>query len=181
MTTIPACPPIPTLDELLHSGNFIEVNVVELVPEETVILYDPAVPNENYQIMCVLILTNLPENAPNDVFGFRYLSGAYPHLNNTHTTMYRRWLHNSRFFRKINPRKNFDDITNEMRVRMRGYPENQQLTTSETILENEGLSDHTGQFLGPSTSGKGGRRKRRGTKRRTRKNKRKSTRRIRRK
>jgi hypothetical protein len=31
MTTIPACPPIPTLDELLHSGNFVEVNVNELV------------------------------------------------------------------------------------------------------------------------------------------------------
>ena len=27
MNTInPACPPIPTLDELLNSGNFIEVN-----------------------------------------------------------------------------------------------------------------------------------------------------------
>ena len=181
MNTInPACPPIPTLDELLNSGNFIEVNATQLEVGETVILYDSDVPDQNYQIMCVLILTNRPENAPNDVFGFRYLSGAYPHLNNTHTTMNRRWLRKRRFFRKINHRKDFDKIAKTMRVRMRGYPENKQLTTRETILANEGLSDHIGQFLGPPTSGKGGRSKRRLT-RRTRKNKRKSTRRIRRK
>lgn len=174
MNTInPACPPIPTLDELLNSGNFIEVNATQLEVGETVILYDSDVPDQNYQIMCVEILTNLPENAPNDVFGFRYLSGAYPHLNNTHTTMYRRWLHNERFFRKIDYRKDFDKIAKTMRVRMRGYPEDEQLTTRETILANKGLSDHIGQFLGLPTSGKGGRRKQRKTKR-TRKNKRKT-------
>jgi hypothetical protein len=57
-------------------------------------------------------------------------------------------------------------------------PINQQLTPVETVFANKGLSDNIGKFLGPPTSGKGGRRKRRGTKRRTRKNKRKSTRRI---
>ena len=180
MTTNPVCPPIPTLDELLHSGNFIEVNVVELVPEETVILYDPAVPNENYKIMCILILSNRPENAPNDVISYRYLSGAYPHENNTHITMPRSWIRQRRFFRKINHRKDFDDVTKKMEVRIRNYPENRQLTSAENIFANKGLSDNIGKFLGPPTSGKGGRRKTKRT-RRTRKNKRKGTRRIKRK
>ena len=181
MNTInPACPPIPTLDELLNSGNFIEVNATQLEVGETVILYDSDVPDQNYQIMCVLILTNRPENAPNDVFGFRYLSGAYPHLNNIYTTMNRRWLRKRRFFRKVNHRKDFDDITKKMEVRIRNYPEDQKITSEETIFANKGLSDHIAQFLGPPTSGKGGRRKTKRT-RRTRKNKRKSTRRVRRK
>ncbi len=38
MTTNPACPPIPTRDELLHSGNFIKVDRNNLVPNETVVL-----------------------------------------------------------------------------------------------------------------------------------------------
>ena len=178
MNTInPACPPIPTLDELLNSGNFIEVNVNELEVGETVIKYDPVILDPNYQIRCVEILINNPEDDPNDEFGFRYRSE--PELGIART-VWRRWIRNVRFFRKINHRKDYDKIAKTMRVRMRGYPENKQLTTRETILANEGLSDHIGQFLGPPTSGKGGRSKRRLT-RRTRKNKRKSTRRIRRK
>jgi hypothetical protein len=66
-TLKPECPPIPILDELLNYGNFIEVNVNKLVPEETVILYDPAISNENHKIMCILILSNRPENEPFDV------------------------------------------------------------------------------------------------------------------
>ena len=38
MTTIPACPPIPTPDELFNSGNFIEVSINNLVPDENVVL-----------------------------------------------------------------------------------------------------------------------------------------------
>lgn len=38
MTAIPACPPIPTLEELFNSGNFIEVNVNNLESGETVVL-----------------------------------------------------------------------------------------------------------------------------------------------
>ena len=38
MTTNPACPPIPTRDELFNSANFIEVNINNLVPDETVVL-----------------------------------------------------------------------------------------------------------------------------------------------
>ena len=147
---------------------------------ETVILYDSDVPNQNYQIMCVLILTNLPENAPNDVFGFRYLSGAYPHLNNTHTTMYRRWLHNERFFRKINPRKNFDKASAMIKNRINNNTIGNVSDEMKKVLGNVDLTRNMiGPFLGP-TPRRGGRRKRRVT-RRTRKNKRKSTRRIRRK
>ena len=178
MTTNPECPPIPTLDELLNSGNFIEVNATQLEVGETVILYDSDVPNQNDQIMCILILINVPHNAP-DVISYRHLSGASHQYRDT-TTMYRRWLRKRRFFRKINHRKDFDDITKKMEVRIRNYPEDQKITSEETIFANKGLSDNIAQFLGPPTSGKGGRRKTKRT-RRTRKNKRKSTRRIRRK
>ena len=174
MTTNPACPPTPTLDELLNSGNFIEVNINNLEVGETVIKYDPVVLDQNYQIRCVEILINSPEDVPNDEFGFRYLSDPEVGISRT---VWRRWIGNTRFFRKINHRKNFDDITKEMGERIGKYPEEHELTSAETILANEGLSDNIGKFLGPSTSGKGGRRKRRGT-RRTRKNKRKSTRRT---
>lgn len=164
MNTInPACPPIPTLDELLNSGNFIEVNVNELEVGETVIKYDPVILDPNYQIRCVEILINNPEDDPNDEFGFRYRSE--PELGIART-VWRRWIRNVRFFRKINHRKDYDKIAKKMRVRMRGYPENKQLTTEETILANEGLSDKIKEFLG-------GRRKQRKTKR-TCKNKRKT-------
>jgi hypothetical protein len=170
------CPPIPTLDELLNSGNFIEVNINNLEVGETVIKYDPVVLDQNYQIRCVEILINSPEDVPNDEFGFRYASD--PEVGIVRTS-WKRWIGNTRFFRKINHRKNFDEFTTETEERIRNYPEKQQLTSAETIFANKDLSDNIGNFLGPSTSGKGGRRKRRGTRRtRTRKNKRKSTRRI---
>jgi len=35
---IPACPPIPSLNQLFNSGNFIEVNSNNLVPNESVVL-----------------------------------------------------------------------------------------------------------------------------------------------
>lgn len=178
MNTInPACPPIPTLDELLNSGNFIEVNILQLEVGETVIKYDPVILDPNYQIRCVEILINSPEDEPNDEFGFRYISEPEVGIART---VWRRWIRNTRFFRKINHRKDFDDITKKMEVRIRNYPEEQRLTIGEKVMANREISDHIGQFLGPPTSGKGGRRKRRLT-RRTRKNKRKSTRRIRRK
>ena len=100
MNTInPACPPTPTLDELLNSGNFIEVNVNELEVGETVIKYDPVILDPNYQIRCVEILINNPEDDPNDQFGFRYRSE--PELGISRT-VWRRWIRNVRFFRKIN-------------------------------------------------------------------------------
>lgn len=70
-----------------------------------------------------------------------------------------------------NPRKDYDDIAKKMEVRIRNYPEDQQLTPEETIFANKELSGNIGKFLGLPTSRKGGRRKPKRTKR-TRKNKR---------
>jgi hypothetical protein len=169
MTTNPACPPIPTRDELLHSGNFIEVNINNLVPNETVVL---SLMN-GMAIQCMEIVA-----LNNPVGTIRYrLNGQ----NNEWQQQINEFTPpHARFFRKKNHRKEFDDMTKKMEVRIRNYPENQQLTSAETIFANKGLSDKIGNFLGPPISGKGGRRKTKRT-RRTRKNKRKSTRRIRRK
>jgi hypothetical protein len=171
-----ACPPIPSLYELVNPNNFIEVNINELVDGETVILYDPEIPDQNYRIMCVETLPNKPEHSTHDSISYRYLSGAYPSKMNTSTTFYRRWNRQKRYFR-VNHRKDFDDITKKMRVRIRNYPENQNSTSvAEKIMANKFLTDYIANFVGPRSTGKGGRRKTR-----SKKNKRKSTRRIRRK
>jgi hypothetical protein len=165
MTTIPACPPIPTLDELLNSGNFMEVNVNELVQGEFVLYIF------RNNVRCIEVLDKV---GPAGHIRFRYYdtpqssTGKKTYLKPNRVQFYRKY-----------PRKNFNDITKKMEERIRNYPEDQKLTSEETIFANKGLSDHIGQFLEP-TSRRGGRRKRRVT-RRTRKNKRKSTRRIRRK
>ncbi len=172
----PLCPPLPTLDDLLNPYNFIEVNINELVDGETVILYDPEIPNQNYRIMCVETLPNKPEHTTNESISYRYLSGAYPNQINRFTTFYRRLNRQKRYFR-VNPRKDFDDVTKNMRARILNYPGTQELTSvSEKIMANKALTDNIAKFLGPSSSGKGGLRKTR-----SKKNKRKSTRRIRRK
>jgi hypothetical protein len=168
MTTNPACPPIPTRDELFNYGNFIEVNINNLVADETVVL---SLAN-GMVIHCIEIVA-----LNNPVGTIRYRMNGMEMLQPINEFV----LAHARFFRKINHRKDFDDITKKMKVRIGNYPENQQLTLGETIFANKGLSGNIGKFLGPPTSGKGGRRKRAGTTRRTRKNKRKSTRRIRRK
>jgi hypothetical protein len=164
MTTNPACPPIPTRDELFNSGNFIEVNINNLVPDETVVL---SLANGGV-IHCIEIVA-----LNNPVGTIRYRMNGMEMLQPINEFV----LAHTRFFRKKNHRKHFDDITKKMEVRIRNYPINQQLTSAETIFANKGLSDKIGNFLGPPISGKGGRRKRAGT-RRTRKNKRKSTRRT---
>lgn len=166
MTTNPACPPIPTRDELLHSGNFIKVDRNNLVPNETVVL---SLMN-GMAIQCMEIVA-----LNNPVGTIRYrLNGQ----NNEWQQQINEFTPpHARFFRKKNHRKEFDDMTKKMDVRIRNYPENQQLTSAETIFANKGLSDNIGKFLGSPPSGKGGRRKTR----RSRKNKRKSTRRIQRK
>jgi hypothetical protein len=164
MNTNPACPPIPTRDELLNSGNFIEVNINNLVPNESVVL---SLANGGV-IHCIEIVA-----LNNPVGTIRYRMNGMEMLQPINEFV----LAHARFFRKKNHRKDFDDMTKKMEVRIRNYPENQQLTLGESIFANKELSDNVGKFLGPPTSGKGGRRKRTGT-RRTRKNKRKSTRRI---
>ncbi len=167
MATNPACPPIPTRDELLHSGNFIEVNINNLVPNETVVL----------SLMNGMVIRCMEIVALNNPIGtiiYRMNDMEFQQQINDFAPP------NTRFFRKKNHRKHFDDITKKMEVRIRNYPENRQLTLGETIFANKGLSDNIGKFLGPPPSGKGGRRRTRRS-RRTRKNKRKGTRRINRK
>jgi len=167
MNTNPPCPPIPTRDELFNSGNFIEVNINNLVPNETVVL---SLTN-GMVIHCIEIVA-----LNNPVGTIRYRMNGMEMLQPINEFV----LAHAIFFRKKNHRKEFDDMTKKMEVRIRNYPENQQLTSAETIFANKGLSDKIGNFLGPPISGTGGRRKRTGP-RRTRKNKRKSTRRVRRK
>jgi hypothetical protein len=169
MNTIPACLPIPTLDELLNSGNFIEVDVDELVQGEFVIR------KHLENISCIEVLEN-----DNPVGYIRVRVYDAPPIDTAESLKRTLTQAGVRFYRKVNPRKDFDEFTTETEERIRNYPINQQLTPVETVFANKGLSDNIGKFLGPPTSGKGGRRKRRGT-RRTRKNKRKSTRRVRRK
>jgi hypothetical protein len=168
------CPPIPTLQqfaELYHTGEYILVDVEDLQRGEYVLSTHP---NWNY-LICIQIGEN---NEQHLQFRFQhqinddFINERKAYINSVRGTN-REFL----FFRK-NFRKNFDDITKKMGVRIRNYPKEHELTSAETIFANKGLSDNIGKFLGPPTSGKGGRRKRRGTKRRTRKNKRKSTRRI---
>jgi hypothetical protein len=158
------CPPIPTLDELLNSGNFIEVDVDELVQGEFVIR------KHLENIRCIEVLGN-----DNPVGYIRVRVYDAPPI--TAETLKRTLTQAGVRFYRRNHRKNFDEFTTETEERIRNYPINQQLTPVETVFADKVLSDNIGEFLGPPTSGKGGRRKRRGT-RRTRKNKRKSTRRI---
>ena len=163
MTTNPACPPIPTRDELFNSGDFIEVDRNNLVPNESVVL---SVMN-GMAIQCIEIVA-----LNNPVGTIRYrLNGQ----NNEWQQQINEFTPpHARFFRKKNHRKDFDDITKKMEVRIRNYPADQEVTSAETIFANKELSGNIGKFLGPPTSRKGGRRKTKRIKRtkRTRKNKR---------
>jgi hypothetical protein len=156
------CPPIPTLDELLNSGNFIEVDVDELVQGEFVIR------KHLENISCIEVLGN-----DNPVGYIRVRVYDEPPIETAESLKRTLTQAGVRFYRR-NHRKNFDDITKKMGVRIRNYPKEYELTSAETIFANKGLSDNIGKFLGPPTSGRGGRRKRRGTRKRTRKNKRKT-------
>ena len=160
---IPACPPTPTLQEL-QTDQFRLVDVNELVPNEIVIL------RYRDDITCIEIMNNT--NDPNGHIEYRVRFNEH-NVGNVVTSLKRYIPAEVEFYRKIDHKAFYHDNAKKMRVRMRGYPENHEITTEETILANEGLSDHIGQFLGPPTSGKGGRRKQRKTKR-TRKNKRKT-------
>lgn len=158
MTTIPACPPIPTLQEL-QSNKFVQVDVNELVPNEFVIRRF----GEN--IACIEIISNT--NDPNGYIKLRYsedneVESLKPYIPN-----------GTQFYRRVNPRKNFDEFSKKMNARITEYPMDKPVTKFEQIIGNRGLSDNIGQFLGPTISRKGGRRKTKRT-RRTQKNKRKT-------
>jgi hypothetical protein len=121
MTTNPACPPIPTLEEL-QSNQFVQVDVNELVPNEFVVL------RYRDRVACVQIMNNT--NDPNG--RIKYLFSNDP--ENTSDQLKPRMSNEIQFFRKVNPRKNFDDMTKKMEVRIRNYPENRQLTSAENIF-----------------------------------------------
>jgi len=169
----PACPPIPTLDELLDSGDFIEVDVNDLVQGDFVIL------THLDNTRCIEVLAN------DDPVGY-IIYRFYNALVGTTAQSLKRSLIRSgvRFYRKKNPRKHYDDLVNETRTLVRSYPPNKKLTRMELFLTNPGPPEKIGEYLGEHSLLKppyGGRRKRAGTRRKTRKNKRKSTRRIRKK
>jgi hypothetical protein len=153
---IPACPPKPTLQEL-QTDQFRLVDVNELVPNEIVIL------RYRDDITCIEIINNT--NDPNGHIEYRVRFNEH-NVGNGVTSLKRYIPAEVEFYRKIDHKVFYDNTAKKMRVRMRGYPENHEITTEETILENEGLSDKIKEFLG-------GRRKQRKTKR-TRKNKRKT-------
>ena len=153
---IPACPPTPTLQEL-QTDQFRLVDVNELVPNEIVIL------RYRDDITCIEIMNNT--NDPNGHIEYRVRFNEH-NVGNGVTSLKRYIPAEVEFYRKIDHKAFYHDNAKKMRVRMRGYPENHEITTEETILANEGLSDKIKEFLG-------GRRKRRLT-RRTRKNKRKT-------
>ena len=153
---IPACPPTPTLQEL-QTDQFRLVDVNELVPNEIVIL------RYRDDITCIEIMNNT--NDPNGHIEYRVRFNEH-NVGNGVTSLKRYIPAEVEFYRKIDHKAFYDDTAKKMRVRIRNYPENHEITTEETILANEGLSDNIKKFLG-------GRRKQRKTKR-TRKNKRKT-------
>ena len=169
----PTCPPIPTLDELLDSGDFIEVNVNDLVQGDFVIL------THLDNTRCIEVLAN---DDPVGYITYRFYNAP---VGTTAQSLKRSLIRSGvRFYRKKNPRKVFDDLVNETRTLVRSYPEDKQLTNMELFLTTPGHPEIVGEYLGGPSLLKppyGGRRKRAGTRRKTRKNKRKSTRRIRRK
>jgi hypothetical protein len=171
----PACPPIPTLDELLDSGDFIEVDVNDLVQGDFVIL------THLDNTRCIEVLAN------DDPVGY-IIYRFYNALVGTTAQSLKRSLIRSgvRFYRKKNPRKVYDDVVNEIR----SYPVNKNLNRVQTVITIPGVAETVGDFLGGPNSLRNPyinpykkRRliKRAGTRRKTRKTKRKSTRRIRKK
>ena len=150
----PACPPIPTLDELLNSGQFIQVPINELVPNEFAIYAT----RSNY-ITCVEILEPQKEN---------YIT--YRNLNSTdrnHIISNNIDSLNSvgdRFFRKKNPRADYDEVVTGVETSMAdvNLP---PPPPRDRVFGYRPLSDTIGSFLGPSIEKKkGGRRKSRRTK-----------------
>ena len=83
---IPACPPIPTLYDLVNSGNFIEVNSNNLVPNETVVL---SLAN-GMVIQCMEIID---VNNPNGTIRYR-INGGNVFQQNINE------FYNARFYRR---------------------------------------------------------------------------------
>ena len=86
MATNPACPPTPSLNQLFNSGNFIEVNSNNLVPNETVVL---SLAN-GMVIQCMEIID---VNNPNGTIRYR-INGGNVFQQNINE------FYNARFYRR---------------------------------------------------------------------------------
>ena len=86
MTNNPACPPTPSLNQLFNSGNFIEVNSNNLVPNETVVL---SLAN-GMVIQCMEIID---VNNPNGTIRYR-INGGNVFQQNINE------FYNARFYRR---------------------------------------------------------------------------------
>lgn len=160
MDTIDPTSP-PTLDQLLNSGNFIEVNVNKLVPNEVVIL------RYRDRITYVQIINNT--NDPNG--RIKYLFSDKP--ENISDQLKPRMSNEIQFYR-TDPRQNFDKAARMIENRINNNTIGNVSDSMKNVMGNPDLYNLIGNNLGPGRYGKGGRRKTT----RTRKNKRKSTRRT---
>ncbi len=163
MDTIDPTSP-PTLDQLLNSGNFIEVNVNKLVPNEVVIL------RYRDRITCVQIMNNT--NDPNGRIKYRFSHDP----KNISDQLKPRMSNEIQFYRR-DPRQNFDKAARMIENRIHNNTIGNVSDAMKNVMGNPDLYNLIGNNLGPGRYGKGGRRKTRRS-RKTRKNKRKSTRRT---
>ena len=163
MDTIDPTSP-PTLDQLLNSGNFIEVNVNELVPNEVVIL------RYRDRITYVQIINNT--NDPNGRIKYSFSNNP----ENTSDQLKPHMSNEIQFYR-TDPRQNFDKAARMIENRINNNTIGNVSDAKKGVLGNPDLYNLIGNNLGPGRHGKGGRKKTRRS-RKTRKNKRKSTRRT---
>jgi hypothetical protein len=194
-TSQPICPPIPTREEFnerVNTGYYEEVDLNN-VKQGDIILMDFTSGlnfegNSRYFTCLEIVNPKNDEGNPEDWIRIRFLSNEErenEERDRISVPISKKYLMNlgrNKFYR-INERKNFDKVANEYVKVIREKPIDAEITPFDTIMDNEGLRDNVGQFLGSKITPKnekGGRRKKRGTKR-TRRNKRKGTRRIRRK
>jgi hypothetical protein len=127
-----SCPPLPTVNQLF-TGEYYEVNIDDLVPEEIVIAYIENIP----YMGCIQILEN-------DVESGRIKTR--PNLNNNSTaTSFKPYLTSIgfRYFRK-NERYNFDTVM-DMYTKMNENSE-KPTTPKEKALTN--LNKEIASFLG---------------------------------
>ncbi len=171
MTTVnPACLPIPTLDEVTNPNKYILIDPTGVVLNEFLVMRHLG------NIRCIQIVGILTDYTTQKTSQFTYSeNGNGPtigvrvlNFNNNGGKLYRK-----------SPRKDYDDAVSELNKDIDNNAIGNISQAKRDVLGNSDLNNIIGNFLGPPTSGKGGRRKRAGTRRRrTRRNKRKGTRRI---
>jgi hypothetical protein len=138
----PACPPLPTLDELFSNPSFYEVNINELVPNETVVFYNPS--NPNMPLVCIQIISNTNTH-------LRFRPNDQP---DTYATSLKSAIQQWRFFRK-DERRNYEEFMNEnIRVDMK----EDELNKPDAIKRNvfQSMDQKIGDYLNnyPSRAGR---------------------------